>query len=204
MSQIGDIREYKTRLRQKYRTERKKLSPAQKTMLDGDIFKRFLRLNQYDNTKTLLTYVSTPLEVDTRALIKKALADGKSVGVPRCIPGTRDMAFFYINSLEELNPGAFGVLEPEEDEQKRVVDFRESICIVPAFCFDNTGYRLGYGKGYYDRFLSGYSGIKIGICYSSGVRSHLFHGRFDCAVDLIVTERYIRTTELRSYRKNTL
>ncbi len=58
-----------------------------------------------------MTYVSTPIEVDTLEIIRRALADGKRVAVPRCVPGTRDMEFYWINGVEELEPGTFGVLE---------------------------------------------------------------------------------------------
>ena len=72
-------------------------------------------------------------------------------------------------------------------------DTKDSICIVPAFMFDKSGYRLGYGKGYYDRYLSKYKGSTIGICYSQNIKDELFHGKFDRTVDMIVTEKQIIT-----------
>ena len=65
---------------------------------------------------------------------------------------------------------------------------------MPALCYDWKGFRLGYGKGYYDRFLDTYDGFTVGIVYSSCVRRSLPHGRFDRPVDLLVTEDYIRRT----------
>lgn len=196
MPRIGDIREYKRELRARYRKKREDLDPAEKSRLDGDILGRFLRLNQYASSNLILTYVSTPIEVDTRGLINRALSDGKRVAVPRCIDGTREMEFYEIHSVSELKKRTFGVLEPDDNPERLVTDFKGSLCVVPALCFDNFGYRLGYGKGYYDRFLSGYGGVKVGICYSFGVRGRLIHGRFDCPVDVIVTERYIKTAAL--------
>lgn len=67
---------------------------------------------QYKRCRMLLTYVSTAIEVDTRRIIERALADGKQVAVPRCVPGTRDMEFYLIRGLDELEPGTFGVLDP--------------------------------------------------------------------------------------------
>ncbi len=72
-----------------------------------------------------------------------------------------------------------------------VGETRGSICIVPAFMFDKNGYRLGYGKGYYDRYLSRYEGTTIGICYSENLQTELFHGKYDRSVDLVVTDREI-------------
>lgn len=193
MAQINDIREYKKNLRTRYKGERTKLSRQDKQTLDEGVFNRFLKLNQYSSATTLLVYVSTDIEVDTKAIINRALADGKRVAVPYCVPDTRIIEFYLINSLEDLSPGAFGVLEPIPDPAKKLENWEKSICVVPGLCFDFDGYRLGFGKGYYDRFLSEYTGIKVGICYSSGVRGHLNHGRFDRTVDIIVTESHIKS-----------
>ena len=64
---------------------------------------------------------------------------------------------------------------------------------MPALCYDLNGYRLGFGKGYYDRFLSRYSGKTAGLAYSFQIKRSLWHGRFDKAVDVIITDRYIRS-----------
>lgn len=191
--QIKNIKEYKIKLRDKFKAIRLGYSPEQKAKLDNDIIGRLMRTYQYKNASTILCYVSTPLEVDTRLLIKKALDDGKRVAVPKCKPETTTMDFYLITSFEDLEKGTFGVLEPI---QSRCEIFRgdEGICIVPGLCFDHFGYRLGYGKGYYDRFLTNYSQTKIGICYNDCVQQRLFHGRYDVPVDLLITERYLRIT----------
>lgn len=193
MAQITDIREYKKNLRTRYKNERLKLSPTEKQNLDEGVFNRFLKLNQYASSTTILAYVSTNIEVDTRKIIERALEDGKRVAVPYCVPDTRLLEFYLIDSLDDLTPGTFGVLEPTPDPEKRLTDWEKSLCIVPGLCFDFDGYRLGFGKGYYDRFLSEYTGIRVGICYSSGVRGHLHHGRYDRTVDVLVTEKNIKS-----------
>ena len=144
----------------------------------------------------MFTYVSTPIEVDTRALINHSLKSGKKVAVPRCVPGTREMEFYYINSLDELEKGTFNVDEPNPDKSKAATEFKKSICIVPALCFDKRGYRLGYGGGYYDRFLSKYNGYSIGICYNNCIVPKLIHGRFDRKPDIVVTDKRIFTTQI--------
>lgn len=184
-----DIREYKRKLRDKYKTIRKSLSPQEKESLDSQIRDRVCRLRQYKNADTLLCYVSTAIEVDTTALINQALADKKRVAVPRCIDNTREMEFYYITSLEDLAPRTFGVLEPIEGRCEKVVDFQNSICVIPGLAFDYAGFRLGYGKGYYDRFLCNYQLTKVGIVYTACMRGKLPHGRFDIPVDVLVTER---------------
>ncbi len=200
MAQITDIRQYKKNLRIRYKNERLKLSPTEKRNLDEGVLNRLLKLNQYSSAKTVFVYVSTDIEVDTRGIIAQAFADGKRVAVPYCVPNTRIIEFYVINSIDELSPGTFGVLEPVPDPDKRITDWEKSICIVPGLCFDFNGYRLGFGKGYYDRFLSEYTGVKVGICYSSGVRGHLHHGRFDRTVDVLVTEKNIKSIHHRKPR----
>ncbi len=191
---VTDIRPIKTELRQKYRAIRVGMTPEEKRACDSAIAKQVRRLWQYQKTHTLLIYVSTSIEVDTRQIIRTALEDGKKVAVPRCVPNSRSMEFYYIDSLDELEPGMFGVDEPVPDEEKLLTDMEHGLCIVPAFSYDWQGFRLGYGKGYYDRFLSRFNGHIVGICYSSCVQRSLPHGRYDRPVELLVTEKYLRRT----------
>lgn len=189
---VGDIRPIKIGLREHYKALRRDMPPELRDRADTVIARRIAGLWQYKRSRLLLTYVSTAIEVDTHRIIRQALQDGKEVAVPRCVPGTRDMEFYRIQSLEELEPGTFGVMEPVPDPQRLMQDFSAGICLVPALCYDWAGYRLGYGKGYYDRFLDKFGGHMVGICYSDCVRRRLPHGRFDRAVELLVTERYLR------------
>ncbi len=186
---IKDIRPEKNALRKSSLEWRKGLSRSEKQRMDFKIQNKFLTLWKFREVKTVLAYCSKPLEVDTSFIIERALAIGKTVAVPRCVPGTRDMDFYIIKSLDDLEPGAFGVMEPNPEKCELLRDYTSSVCIVPALMYDNSGYRLGYGKGYYDRFLSGYSGNCIGLVYSSLVKDDLPHGKYDRKVDIIVTEK---------------
>lgn len=189
---VKNIKEVKQNLRARYRQFRERMEPAQKLALDSGIQSRLLALPEYANSDTLFTYVSKSIEVDTTALIGAALANRKKVAVPRCVPDTYDMEFYYIRSMEELEKGLFGVLEPVPGRSRPVLPGTDGLCIVPGLSFDAQGYRLGYGKGYYDRFLAGFRGITIGICYSGCVQWNLPHGYYDRPVDVLITEKYIR------------
>ena len=136
--------------------------------------------------------MSTPIEVSTIKIIEEAFKDGKKVAVPRCIKDTRDMEFHYINSINELSAGTFSVLEPPADFPI-VEDFTGCLMIVPGMQFDMKGYRIGYGKGYYDRYMSKFTGISVGICYSDELKSFMYHGKYDKPVDIIVTDKRIKT-----------
>ncbi len=189
-----DIRPIKTELRQKYRSLRQSMPPEIKEERDEAIANQVRRLWQYQNNDILLIYVSTSIEVDTIRIIHRALEDGKKVAVPRCVPDSRNMEFYYIHSTDELSPGMFGVLEPAICTERLYHETDGGLCIVPAFSYDWRGYRLGYGKGYYDRFLSRFEGNIVGICYSDCVQRTLPHGRYDRPVELLVTEKYLRRT----------
>lgn len=190
-----DIRPLKQALRQEIKLWRKSLAPEEKAQMDERICARVTGLREYAACDTLLTYVSTPIEVDTWPLIERALADGKRVAVPRCIDGTRQMAFYYIRSYDDLAPGTFGVLEPLPERCALWKPAGTCLCIVPALAYDRAGFRLGYGAGYYDRFLSGYHGAKVGIIYQHNLRARLWSGRFDIPIELLVTETRLWHTE---------
>ncbi|MEE0928451.1 MAG: 5-formyltetrahydrofolate cyclo-ligase [Acutalibacteraceae bacterium] len=187
-----DIRKYKQELRLACRQRRGEMDPARKTELDGCIAANVRKLKEYRPSGTLLIYMSTPIEVDTVEIIKNAWADGKRVAIPRCIPDTRDMEFHYIDSFEQVSPGAFSVLEPDPT-LPIVTDFSGCLMIVPGMQFDMKGYRIGYGKGYYDRYMVRFTGISAGICYSDELKPFMYHGRFDRKVDIVVTDKRIKT-----------
>ena len=183
-----DIRVYKQELRIRFKALRQDMAPEERIENDRRIVSLLCNTWQYQSADTIVTYVSTPLEVDTKALITRALADNKRVAVPYCVDNTRDMEFYYIGSIDELKKRTFGVLEPMAEPENLVTNFSGSICIVPGLAFDRQGYRLGYGKGYYDRFLADYRGFTIGICYKSCMTHLLHRGRYDIACDMVVTE----------------
>ena len=191
MEKVIDIRPVKKKLRAEQKEKRLSMEPLLKSSYDKKICNKLLNLWTVRDSETILCYVSTSIEVDTLSFIKSLLSSGKKVAVPRCEGEKSNMNFYYINSLDELSAGSFGVLEPKPDEKKMVTDTVGSVCIVPAFMFDKSGYRLGYGKGYYDRYLSRYNGVAIGICYDENITDELFRGKYDRAVDFVLTERRI-------------
>lgn len=196
-----DIREYKRSLREKYKSFRSSIPPEKKRDLDRRIFKNILDSKLYKQTDLILIYVSMKDEIFTHDFIEKAIEDGKTVAVPYCISGTRDMDFYKINSLDELEVRTYGVMEPIAEKAEKITDFRNSICILPGLSFDKRGYRLGYGGGYYDRFLNKKFNGKaiIGVCYQKAFRERLKHGYFDVSANYIVTEQALRPAQRKKY-----
>lgn len=192
MSVNNDVSSLKSELRNHYRAKRAAISTRDRAVADAAIARRLCATSEYQHYDTLLVYVSTENEVDTHQIINAALNDGKRVAVPRCIDGTRDMEFYYISSLDELVRGSYGILEPMADSAHRFVDTASSVCVVPALSYDKDGYRLGYGGGYYDRFLAKYDGVTVGICYCDHVETTLPRDEYDRHVSILVTEQYVR------------
>lgn len=190
---VRNIKEIKIQLRNTIKKQRASMPQKKRSELDTKIRNTLYSLRQYKKCEQLLVYVSKDIEVDTISIIKDALMQGKKVAVPKCITKGNLMDFYYINSIEEdLESGTFGVLEPVPDRCEKVTDFSNALCIVPGLSFDAQGFRLGYGKGYYDRFLNGFEGDTVGLCYSMCVRWELPHGYYDRPVDILVTDRYFR------------
>lgn len=184
----------KQRLREERLAARETLSEQEGARLDDCITQKLLATPEYAEATTVLTYVSVSSEVSTRMFIECALRDGKTVAVPRCLPGHR-LEFVAITSLDQLVPAPFNLLEPAKDLSALTeVQMSNAICIVPALLVDTKGYRLGYGAGFYDRFLSTYSGKKICLAYQQSLsRTTLPHTAFDVAVDLVITESEVLT-----------
>lgn len=195
MENVIDIRPIKKQMRADAKSRRASMEAALKEAYDKKICNKLLNLWAVRECGTFLCYVSTPIEVDTLAFINALLSAGKRVAVPKCVDGRPEMNFYYIDSLEDLSSGTFGVLEPEATPERLLRETEGTICIVPAFMFDKNGFRLGYGKGYYDRYLSRYKGITIGICYDENIKDELFHGKYDRAVDFVLSEKRILTID---------
>lgn len=184
----------KQRLREERLAAREALSEQERSVLDDRITQKLLATSEYAEATTVLTYVSVSSEVSTRMFIECALRDGKTVAVPRCLPG-HCLEFVAIVSLEQLVAAPFNLLEPVKELPALTEDQKNnSICIVPALLVDAKGYRLGYGAGFYDRFLSTYPGKKICLAYQQNLsRIMLPHTAFDVAVDLVITESDVLT-----------
>ncbi len=191
MKKYTDIRVLKNRLREKSKSYRESLNPTEKEKLDRKITNRFLNLWQYRDAQLILIYVSTEIEVDTHAIILNALSKGKKVAVPRCVEGTRNIEFYLINSLDELHPGTFDVPEPDPESSEKLTDFEGALCVVPALVYDTAGYRIGFGKGYFDRFLTATDVNTIGITYDACLFDIIPRGKYDRNVNMIITESKI-------------
>ena len=189
-----NIREQKNALRTEYRAKRKALDPEVKAQMDAAVCKRLATLVSVRYASEILSFSPLAGEIDVAEFNQFVLDSGKRLYLPRCVKGTPEMNFHLVSGMDELSRGSFSINEPSADapiwnEQSGV----SCAVIIPAMSYDRRGYRLGYGKGYYDRYLSDKDAVKIGICYTDFIAEHIPNGRFDLAVDIIVTEKGIIT-----------
>lgn len=181
----------KSSLRSNYLTARRRIDPATKAALDARILERLAGFDLYADAGLVLAYVSYGNEVDTRAVIESALTSGKRVAVPCVLPHKHKMDFYEIDGMGDLEEGFKGILEPRRGVSSPLgtVDLLGSVCLVPGLVFDAEGHRIGYGGGYYDRFLQFYPGDKIALARSTQVSSNpLPTESCDVPVDFIVTD----------------
>lgn len=157
---------------------------------DNSICKSLLQSNLYVDAQQILCYAALDDEINCDSIILSALSDGKLVALPRCENKKGDMSFYYITCMDDVEIGHYGIREPKLG-CKKVLSFDNSIVIVPGLSFDNNGNRVGYGKGYYDRFLQNYAFISIGLCYNTLVLQKIDCDRFDIPVDYIFTDSRI-------------
>lgn len=160
---------------------------------DGRIRDAVLKSDEWRQAKTVFSYLGVGDEVPTRELIAKALAAGKTVALPRVVPGeARQMAWYRVEDAAEpdaFERSSFGVPEPPADEARRVVPGGGDgeLALVPGLAFDAAGYRIGYGGGYYDVFLSGFAGVSLGLCRRAFYVSDLpFRDEHDVPVTRVV------------------
>ena len=176
----------KSTWRKAVKAERRQMTD--KAQKDAAIAARLFALPAYQKAKTVLAYASLPDEVNTDVIIERALADGKTVAVPYCEAEKGIMTFYTINSLSDLHSGSYGIREPQPRPSALLTDFCDALILVPALCFDANGYRLGYGGGYYDRFLEKHSFISVGLCYNSLIKNDLPKDKHDKSVSIVITE----------------
>lgn len=162
---------------------RRKMDISVRKEYDERIYNNLMELDCVKSGHTFLVYASSPVEVDTRRFINTLLAAGKTVAVPKCVG--KDMRFLVISSLSELVRSGFGVDEPVSGQE--IGSFDGTVCIVPALRFDREGYRLGWGGGFYDRFLANYGGVSVGICYEQCC-GDVPKNEYDIPVDKVITE----------------
>lgn len=158
--------ETKKQIRKRMLQHRDALAEDERYRLSDMIAEKLYTKDIYRNAKTILLFASYKSEVDTFGIFRQAIYDGKHVFFPRCTG--KEMSFYEVTSASELSEGYMGILEPEPSVEKLFTDFEDEnvLMIMPGAVFDMECNRIGYGGGFYDRFLAGgYAGKTVAIGY---------------------------------------
>ncbi len=179
----------KKELRKKIRSLRDSMSREENLRLSARIAANLFNTKEYIEAENILTYVSFGSEADTHGIIRDALEKGKRVAVPRIDSGV--MVFYEIKGISELMQGYYGIPEPDESHNVPFVPDK-ALMIVPGMVFDRNLNRIGYGGGFYDRYLSGMSAkdyLKYGLAFDLQVIEEVIEADdFDIPVLKLVTE----------------
>lgn len=184
----------KKQLRTQLLALRRGLGPSVRAEVDARIADAVTTTEEWREAPAILTYLSVTYEVDTRELVRLAREDGKVVAAPR-VTGPRSLAWYRVEAGDELEVSAMGIEEPAARGERRVDPAclgERSVALVPGLAFDEMGYRLGYGGGFYDTFLGRFRGVSIGLCRDAALMPSLadmgaleVHDR---AVGIVATE----------------
>ncbi len=184
----------KKELRKKCLNERSRIANTKVSSWSNRIISEFLNLPQMENAKKIVAYASIRKEIETFELLEELLDQGYLLYLPYTRQDIVDLGTAQINNLDkDLRKGVFGVQEPIAKIRDEEVPADFDIIIVPGACFSTEGYRIGYGGGYYDSFLSKHANgaLKIGFCYDRFILDSIPVEAHDVPVDLIITEKRI-------------
>ena len=173
----------KKQLRKAIRERKQAMTPeeiAEKSRILGE---KFAATDAYKNAKTIYGYLPYNQEVRTTAMLERAMAEGKRIAVPKIFGD--EMKFIYLNDVSEAVPGYKGIPEPEGDGP--IADDPTARVLMPGIAFDMQGHRIGYGGGFYDKFLAAEPDHPtLALCYDFQVFPHLDTEEFDIPVDAVL------------------
>lgn len=180
---------YKKALRKKYKQLRAEISPELRPNAENTITQRLTQLSAFKECDVLFAFISAKGEISTEGIIKRAFELNKRVAAPLVL-NKEEMCFIYISSFSQLREGSFGIREPEYNPKRLALPTERSVMLVPGLAFDKALNRLGYGGGYYDRYMSEHpSALKIGIGYDVQYSEALLpRDKYDIPLDILITE----------------
>ncbi|MEN1970526.1 5-formyltetrahydrofolate cyclo-ligase [Lentibacillus sp. N15] len=178
----------KSQLRQSMIASLQQLPEDKKQNIERALVAQLITLNCWQQAGMIGITISQGLEWNTKPIIESAWREGKTVCVPKCLPKDKQMTFYQLDTYDQLEKVYYNLLEPKSDETKSVTKAKIDLLIVPGLLFDKHGFRIGFGGGYYDRFLQDFSNQTISLASSQQLIDHLPTEIFDIPVDLILTE----------------
>lgn len=176
----------KQELRQAIRTQKRSMTQTEISEKSKKIFEKLEQLSVWKDTECIFAYVSYNQEVETRTRLETWIKEGKRIALPKVIG--KEMQFYFIEDMKQLESGYQGILEPNSSA---CADGTSGIMLMPGLAFDQEYHRLGYGGGFYDRYLKRYQQskfYKIALAYQFQIVEEVPTEVFDHLVDRIITE----------------
>lgn len=191
------LKEKKDQLRSQYKALRAAISEKERAERDNTICQSALALISFRYADIVLLYAPMEQEINVYPIAEAALRKGKKVAFPRCNTSSKTMQYHFVESLSDLSISTYGIREPDAalPIYDQSVHSGSAICFIPGLVFDRHGYRLGYGKGFYDRYLSAFRGCRIGVIYSDCIIPEVPRGRYDIRSDILLTEKNVRVPQ---------
>ncbi|MED4204411.1 5-formyltetrahydrofolate cyclo-ligase [Neobacillus mesonae] len=166
------------------------LSQLSKPLYEDYSYKIACRLfeeEEWQKADVIGVTVSMPPEVDTYQIIRKAWETGKTVVVPKCVPKEKKLSFRTLTEFSQLESVFYGLLEPVPTLTTEVSPEQIGLLIVPGLAYTKAGYRIGFGGGYYDRFLTNYNGNTVSLAFKEQMISDFPVEKYDLPVGKIIT-----------------
>lgn len=161
------------------------------TNYSRQIEEQFLRYIASSDASTIALTISSFPEVNTWGIIKQLWVIGKNVVVPKCKPSDKSMIFYQIQNFDQLERVYMHLLEPNPLLTKAFTPQEIDLIVVPGIVYNEKGYRIGFGGGYYDRFLMNYHGDTLSLAFQMQVVEDVETNVFDLPVDKIITQNEI-------------
>lgn len=153
------------------------------------IAKKLLDEQSIKEATTIAITIGNRPEVDTTAIIEQLWQLGKHVVVPKCKPDDRTMAFYEINSFHQTERVFKNILEPIPTCTERVEKNKIDVMIVPGVVFNRQGYRIGFGGGYYDRYLPDFRGLRISLAFEEQLMDQILTEPHDIPIHILITDK---------------
>lgn len=177
-------------LRKRLIESRKSLDKVEKAKWDKIISEKIIKSDCFKKAEQVLIFSSTDDEFDTRYIIERCRLLYKRVFYPLCIDSDGKMEFYKVDSVGDLQVGMYNILEPKSTCKKYIPQDNDLI-IVPCLSADKHKNRMGYGKGYYDRFLKDFNGVSISPCYDILLEDEIPTDKYDMKINIIVTDKEV-------------
>ncbi|QFT89839.1 putative 5-formyltetrahydrofolate cyclo-ligase [Bacillus sp. THAF10] len=177
----------KEQMRQQMKARLSTISQREYELKSKMIQERFFTSKEWKNAATIGVTISRIPEVDTKNIIEAAWGEGKRVAVPKCYPKNKEMTFFSIEGFHQLETVYFGLKEPIVEETAPMGKNMMDMLLVPGLIFDTAGYRIGFGGGYYDRFLIDFTGHKFALAFQEQIVNQVPKENYDIPVHKIMT-----------------